>query len=158
MMKILPYDSFTILTPDILAVVLQRLNGKIEDKKMLRFSREHALYEGTISEQGFKISRIIHHRNSVLPVIEGRFEVQSHQTAVHIQMKLHPFVMGFLGFWLLSWYSAVIPISLAGAIPINIIALFVGMPIMMLVIFWAVFWTEANRSRSELAKIIQGQS
>jgi hypothetical protein len=155
-MKILPLDSFTIFTPDTVSVVLQRLSAKIEASKIFRFSTEHAPYQGTISEQGFQISRI-HYRNLFIPVIQGRFEAQSHQTAVHIQISLHPAAMAFLGFWFLFWYSAVAPIMLADAMAVNMAALFLGMPLVVVVMIWVVFWTEANRSRSELAQIIQGQ-
>ncbi|MBH8577804.1 hypothetical protein I8752_33555 [Nostocaceae cyanobacterium CENA369] len=157
-MKVLPDDTFTILTPDSLPIVLQRLSAKVEPTKMFRVSKKHAPYQGTISEQGFQITRIIHYRNSFLPVIRGRFEAQVHQTVVHIQMSLHPFVMTFLGFWFLCWYGAVVPITLAGAMPSQMIAIFLGMPIAMLIVFWIAFWTEANRSRSELTQIIQGQA
>ncbi|MFN6568623.1 hypothetical protein [Dendronalium sp. ChiSLP03b] len=156
-MKVLPYNTFTILTTDPLPIVLQRLGAKVEPTKIFRFSTKHAPYQGTISEQGFQISRIIHYRNSFLPVIRGDFEVQPHQTAVHIQMSLHPFVMAFLGFWFLCWYGAVVPVTLANAMPSNMAAVFLGMPIVMLIVFWIAFWTEANRSHSELAQIIQGQ-
>ncbi|MHC5862635.1 hypothetical protein [Nostoc sp.] len=156
-MKILPNDTFIILTSDSLPIVLQRLNAKVEPTKAFRFSRKHAPYQGTISESGFQISRIIHYRNSLLPVIQGRFEVQSHQTLIHVQMSIHPFVMAFLGFWFLFWYGAVIPITLTGAMPHQMAAIFVGMPMLMLIIFWVAFWSEANRSRSELSQIIQGE-
>lgn len=156
-MKVLPYDSFTILTPDPLPIVLQRLNALVEPTKTFKFSTKHAPYQGSISESGFQISRIIHYRNSFLPRIRGRFEVQSHQTLIHVQMGLHPFVMAFLGFWFFCWYSAIIPITLAGAMPNNMAALFIGMPILMLIIFGVAFWSEANRSRNELTQIIQGQ-
>ncbi|MHC0068723.1 hypothetical protein ACWATR_38655, partial [Nostoc sp. UIC 10890] len=63
----------------------------------------------------------------------------------------------FLGFWFLSWYGAIIPIALTGAMPNYMVALFVGMPILMLIIFGVAFWSEANRSRSELTQIIQRQ-
>lgn len=156
-MKVLPYNTFTISTPDALSVVLQRLNAKVEPTKVFRFSTKHAPYQGSISEEGFKISRIIHYRNSFLPVIKGRFEVESHQTIIHIEMSVHPFVMAFLGFWFLLWYGAIAPITLTGAMPKHIAPVFVGMPILMLVVFWLAFWLEANRSRTELTQIIQGQ-
>ena len=156
-MKVLPHDSFTILIPDALPIVLQRLNAKVEQKKVFRFSNKHAPYQGTISEEGFRISRIIHYRNSFLPVIRGRFEVESHQTMIHVQMSIHPFVMAFLGFWFFFWYSAVVHTILTSAMPTNMVAQSVGMPMLILIIFWVAFWSEANRSRSELTQIIQGQ-
>ncbi|WP_392534049.1 hypothetical protein [Nostoc sp. C117] len=156
-MKILPYDTFTVFTSDPLPIVLQRLNDKIEPTKIFRFSREHAPYQGTISEEGFQIRRIIHYRNSFLPVIRGRFEVEPYQILIHVRMSVNSFVMGFLGFWFLSWYSAVIPITLTTAIPNYMAAVFLGMPMIMAIVFWVAFWSEANRSRSELSQIIQGE-
>ncbi|WP_334881319.1 hypothetical protein [Nostoc sp.] len=41
--------------------------------------------------------------------------------------------------------------------PDHMAALFVGIPILMLIIFCVAFWLEANRSRTELRKTIQGQ-
>ncbi|BCL39715.1 hypothetical protein [Nostoc sp. MS1] len=156
-MKILPHDEFTIVTSDSLPIILERLSANIEPPKAFRFSTKHALYQGSIGSESFQISRIIHYRNSFLPTIRGRFEVQSHQTLIHVQMSLNPFVMGFLGLWLLFWYSAVVPISLTGAMPHQMAALFLCMPMLMLVIFCIAFWSEANRSRTELTKIVHGQ-
>ncbi len=156
-MKILPYDTFTILAPESLPIVLQRLNAKVEPVKAFRFSKKHAPYQGTISEEGFQISRIIHHRNSFLPMIRGRFEVQSHQTLVHVKMSIHTFVKVFLVCWFCFWYSAVIPITLVGAMPYHMTAIFVVMPMLMLIILGLAFWSEANRSRRELSQIIQGE-
>ncbi|MEB3336687.1 MAG: hypothetical protein VKJ46_04440 [Leptolyngbyaceae bacterium] len=156
-MKLLPRDTFTLSTADSLPVVLQRLTAQVEAPKGFRFSRQHAPYEGTVSEQGFQINRIIHYRNSFLPVIRGRFEPEAKGTLIYIQMGLHPFVMAFLGFWVLAWYSGVIPMILLGAMPVAIAALFAGIPLLMLVIFGIAFWTEAKRSRRELTQILQGE-
>ncbi|BAY80011.1 hypothetical protein NIES25_64990 (plasmid) [Nostoc linckia NIES-25] len=156
-MKVLPYNTFTISTSDPLSVVLQRLNAKVEATKAFRFSTKHAPYQGSISEEGFQIRRIIHYRNSFLPMIRGRFEVESHQTIIHIEMSVHPFVMAFLGFWFFCWYGAIAPIILTGAMPKHMVPVFLGMPILMLIIFWLAFWLEANHSRTELTQIIQGQ-
>ncbi|NEU76973.1 hypothetical protein PI95_031870 [Hassallia byssoidea VB512170] len=156
-MKILPYDTWIISTSDSLPIVLQRLNAKVEPPKVFRFSTRHAPYQGTISEEGFRINRIIHYRNSFLPVIRGRFEVQSHQTLIHVQMSIHPFVMASLGFWYLVWFSTLVSITLTGSIPLHETTLHVGLPMLLLIIFLVAFWSEANRSRSELSQIIQGE-
>ncbi|HLO84551.1 MAG TPA: hypothetical protein VK203_05990 [Nostocaceae cyanobacterium] len=145
------------MIPAPLPVVQQRLTTNVEAVKLYRFSRQHAPYQGTISEQGFQISRIIHSRNSFLPIIRGSFESKSYETAVHVQMSFHPIVMGFLGIWFLCWYSATIPISLAEALHVNMRFVFLGMPLIMLVIFWLTFWSEVNRSRRDLIQILQGQ-
>lgn len=156
-MKILPYDTSIILTSDSLPIVLQRLNAKVEPPKVFRFSTRHAPYQGTISEEGFQINRIIHYRNSFLPIIRGRFEVQSHQTLVHVQMSINPFVKAFFAFWYLGWFSTLVFITLTGSMPLHMVTLNVGIPMLILIIFLGGFWSEANRSRSELSQIIQGE-
>lgn len=157
-MKLLPHDAFTVVTADPPPIVLRRLTAIIEPVQLLRFSKNHALYQGSISAEGFQISRIIDYRNSFLPVISGRFERQLHGTAVHIQMSLHPFVMAFLPFWYLFWYGAIIPVTLTGAMPNRIIAVFFGMPVLALVFFYVAFWSEAKSNRRELTQIIQGDT
>ncbi len=158
-MHLLPYDTLTLQTTDSLAILLERLTAHIEVQKNFRwsFSRNHKPYAGTLSETGFEIHRIIHYRNSFLPMIRGRFEPSPEGTIVHITMRLHPFVIAFLIFWYLAWYSFSIPIGLAGAIPTIFAFQFLGLPIAILIVFWIAFWTEAHRSRRELTQIILGQ-
>ncbi|AFZ18948.1 WD40 repeat domain-containing protein [Allocoleopsis franciscana] len=159
-MQLLPYDTFTIHTRKPLEDVIEQLDAQIEAPKPIRwsFSRNHALYEGTINSSGFKINRIIHYRNSFIPNIQGRFEPSSDGTLIRVTLKLHPFVTAFLVFWYLVWYSATIPLFLFGALSgdVDVITAlqFVGMPIVLLFVFWCTFWYEANRSRRELAQII----
>jgi hypothetical protein len=157
-MKILPYDSSTISTSDSLPIVLQRLNAKVEPPKLFRFSTRHAPYQGTFSEEGFQIKRIIHYHNDFLPIIRGRFEVQSHQTLVHVQMSINPFVKASIAFVYLVWFSTLVSIALTGNMTRSMdTLLYVGMPILILIVFLTGFWSEANLSRSELSQIIQGK-
>ncbi|MCP2727082.1 WD40 repeat domain-containing protein [Limnofasciculus baicalensis] len=158
-MKLLPYDSFTIQTRDPLPLILQRLNTKVEAPRIrFGFSHHHALYQGTVSEGEFKITRIINYRNSFLPIIRGSFEQQPDGTTIiHITMGLHPFVMAFLWFWYLTWYSGSIPIVFIGGMPSIIAVPLIGLPILILAAFWYGFWFEADRSRREVTEIILGE-
>lgn len=159
-MRLLPYDTFSIQTPDRLPTVLERLATQIEPEKPFRwqFSRNHLPYEGTCSEAGFQIRRILHSRNSFLPMILGRFESSPSGTLVHITMRLHPFVIAFLVFWYLVWYGFLIPIWLTGAMPTIFALQFLGLPIAVLGVFWATFWAEASRSRHDLMQMILGHA
>ncbi|WP_231865465.1 hypothetical protein [Nostoc sp. PCC 7120 = FACHB-418] len=143
------------MTPDSLPIVVQRLRANIEPPKALRFSRKHLTYQGSISEEGFQIIRIINYRHSFFPVIRGRFEEQSQQTLIHVQMSVDNAAMAFLGFWLLFWYSAIVPTTVTD-MPSQMTALLLGMPILMLIIFWVAFWSEVKRNHTELSDIIQG--
>jgi WD40 repeat protein len=158
-MRFLPYDTFTLQTPDPLPIVMNRLAAQIEPTKIVRwsFSRNHLPYQGTFSETGFQISRIIHNRNSFLPMIRGQFESSSLGTSVHITMRLHPVVIAFLSCWYLFWYGIFFPVWLTGSIPATFALLFLGSPIALLLVFWGAFWAEASRSRGDLEQIILGQ-
>ena len=161
-MRLLPNEKFTIQTQEPLSKVIEKLEAHIEDPKIFRwpFSRNHAPYAGTISDSGFKIYRIIHYRNSFLPIIRGKFESSKEGTKIHVTMNLNPFVMVFLIFLFLPFFS-IISIFIFLLILENGFVLpeilFLGLPIFVLFIFWCAFWYEANRSRQELTQIIEGK-
>ncbi len=161
-MRLLPHETFTVKSPEPLSKIIEKLEAKIEPQKIVRwgFSHRHFSYEGTISQSGFKIHRIIHYRNSFLPIIRGEFEALPKETLVHITMELHPFVMTFL----IVVFSIIYSLSLAvflseifsGTLPTFEAFLLLGFPVIILFSFWCAFWYEASRSRRELIQIIQG--
>lgn len=159
-MKLFPYDSLTIQTYDPLPIVFRRLAAKVEPKKTSRwlFDHNHAPYEGTISETGFEISRIIHHRNSFIPMIRGHFEASASGTTVRITMRLHPLIWIFLGFWYFTWYGITIPLAIFGKMSTNMAIWFLAIPVLTLFAFWCAFWEEATRSRRDLLEIILGRT
>ncbi|AFY99438.1 hypothetical protein [Calothrix sp. PCC 6303] len=157
-MKIIPYDTLTIATPDSLSVVLERLNANVEPIQRLRLSRKHALYQGTVTDLGFQISRIINYKNSFFLLVKGQFETQFNQTLIHVKISIHPFVISYLVFFFLFWYSAFVPIVLTDPLLEHMIPLFIGIPIPSLFIIWLAFWSEAKRNRKDLSAIIQGRS
>ena len=175
MKKIIPLSRFTIFTTYTADEVVQRL-------------RECLFYQGTISEKGFKITR--NYYRAGLTLIQGRFEAQSHQTAVHIKMSLHPMMIAALGFLLFVWYGIAVPnafesakylyakpkyvpipsdgniVSSAiksvaeadpGTMPTHLAAMYLGMPIVIVIIFCVFFWADTKRIRRELSQIIQGK-
>ncbi|MGI8501137.1 MAG: hypothetical protein ACR2LR_08345 [Hassallia sp.] len=156
-MKILPNHTSIISTSDSLSIVLQRLNAKVEPPKVFRFYTRHAaLYEGTISSEGFQINRIIQQRKSFSPIIRGRFEVQSHQTLVHVQISMSRFVKASLPLGYLIWVSMLFS-SLRDSISLHTIILCVGLPLVLLIICLVAFWSEAKSNRNELSQIIKGE-
>lgn len=163
-MKILPYHTFSLRTDRPLSEVINQLNRYVEPPKQFRWSwsHHHAPYAGTISSDGFEIHRIIHYRNSFLPKIRGRFESNTQGTIIHVTMRLHPLVIGFLAFWYWTWYSATIPMILFGVFSGDVVLviglLFLGLPLVLLVVFMSAFWYEANRSQGELTQIIQAET
>jgi WD40 repeat protein len=158
MIKILPHYTFTIQTKAPFPIILGRLSEKIEPPKMFRFGRfqSHLPYEGTFSEEGFKVSRVIHYRNSMLPMIQGRFERSENTTIVQIDMDVHPISISFLSIFYLVWFVFGGVIALMGGWNGSTL-LFLCFPILLLGIFFGAFWLEAKHSRSELTAILLGQ-
>lgn len=104
-MSFLPYENFTITTNLDSEEVKRILADVIEPPKTFRnswssASRSHKPYEGKIYDDSFQISRIIHTRNSFLPIIKGKISPQVIGCSINITMKLHIFVLIFMGYWL----------------------------------------------------------
>ena|SRR5687768_7943521 len=95
-----PFERLTIETPLAPEEVRQRLAQIIEPKQMFRFfSRDHKAYQGNLNNDRFEVSRIIHYRNSFLPVIKGEIRPGLGGTVVDITMHPHPFVIAFMIIW-----------------------------------------------------------
>jgi len=159
--KLPPKDSFTIESQmDAEAkAIAQKLALFISPRPMLGWSRaqQQTLYHGSISAQGFELTRSINHRNSFLPLIKGRFEALPQGTAVHVTMALQPIIIAFCTVWYLSWYSIGIPVFLWGGMPWTMVMILLGMPLLIGFIFWRAFWAEAKRSCRDLLQMIGGQ-
>jgi hypothetical protein len=101
-MLFFPYERLTLETSLTVNEVVAALSGYVEPKRFWRnpFSRDHKDYQGLVSAEGFKMSRIIHHRNSFLPVIKGRMHPMTRGARVEVTMSLHPFIAAFWVLWL----------------------------------------------------------
>lgn len=100
-MAFVPYEHFTIDTPLPFNEAVDRIARLVEPRQFFRwpFSRNHKEFEGTVTAQDFKISRIIHYRNSFLPIIRGQFVKTPLGTRLTIKMTLHPLVIAFMIIW-----------------------------------------------------------
>ena len=183
MQKLIPLESFTIVTPDTTDAVQKRL-------------KQCLFYRGDISEQGFKIFRNYYRRVPVT-LIKGHFKSQSHQTSVHIKISPHPYfivLLALLGliFWIyhgsivpnaFESYTYVKPVrtpvfspdnissdggfvksviestanSTERTMPAHLALLYLASPIIVLIIFWAAFWSNVKDTRRDLTLIIRGE-
>ena len=156
-MKILPYHTSIISTPDSLLIVLQRLNAKVEPSKVFGFyTRPTALYEGTISSESFQIRRTVYQPELFSPIIRGRFEIQSHQTLVHVQISMSRFEKACLPFVYLVWVSMLFS-GFKGSMSFPVIILCVGLPLLLLIGVLRRFQSVVNRNFHELSQIIKGE-
>lgn len=158
-LKLFPYETWVLAIPQPLATVRARLEAKVEPPRVWRsgFQRHHQPYEGTIRDQDFTLRRIIHYRNSFLPQIHGRWEPSSEGTKIKMTFGLHPVVLVFLSVWFTVWYSSALPIALLGGLPPLIPVAFLTMPLLMLILFFAVFWAEVRHSQRELTAIFRNE-
>ena len=156
-MKFLPYDKFEIETTKAPEVIVESLKPKIDPRKLFRFSSDHAYFQGNISLNGFKLSRIIHYRNPCLPIILGRFLPKVSGTKVVIKMRLHVLITAFMSIWFggvgLGCFL-VLNYVFTGKKPISLL-LFI--PFLMLFIGWAMisgwFWFEAKKQKPMLVEL-----
>jgi hypothetical protein len=70
-------------------------------------------YEGSISGKEFKINRIIHYRNSFLPVINGSVTPVIRGCRIHITMRMAWFVILFAFVWFIGALFGAIMIGYA---------------------------------------------
>ena len=116
-------------------------------------------FQGEITQNGFKITRIIHYRNSFLPIITGKFLPGNPRLKVEIRMGLHPFVTAFICIWFggVGLISIIFLASmLSGTTTFSIDSL---IPLGMLVFGWALvsggFWFEVKKQKPMLIEMFE---
>jgi len=63
------------------------------------FPKGDKYFEGSVSENSFKICRCIHYRNSFLPLIIGTIEANEYGSTINIRMRMAIPVIVFLVIW-----------------------------------------------------------
>ena len=142
-MKLWPYHSFDIETALSLDDCIASLSSEVEPNKWFRFSTKHKIFQGVVSHAGFKITRIVHYRNSFLPVVYGTFRSGLRGTTVAIKMRMHPWVTTFMCVWFGGvGLVLVVLIDFQRLIPL-------GMLIFGLALINGGFWFEVKRTKPE---------
>lgn len=123
-------------------------------------SKSNALFEGVVSEDQFRIQRIINYRNSFLPEIIGHFNSSLNGTKIDLNFKIQPFVLVFMGIWFgtlsIALMAILVGIFAQGANPMAILA-----PLVMLIFGFALvyfgFHKEVAKAISELRSILNAR-
>lgn len=102
MLPLLPYQQLVFASPLSKEEVIRRLTLEVAKPRsgLQWFEKRTEKFEGTVSEAGFQIHRIIRYRNSFLPVIHGRFSPLGPGVRIEVTMKLHLVVLAFSLIWL----------------------------------------------------------
>lgn len=160
-MKLIPYDSFEIVSGLSASDIVAVLNDNIEPTKWVRFSRDHKVFQGSLTRDGFVVTRIIHYRNSFLPIIRGTFKSDPSGVAIAIKMRLHHFVTAFMCVWFGGVGIGIIAMATAFIADARARHPAMLVPLAMLVFGWALvtggFWVEAKKSKPILLDIFKGR-
>jgi len=93
-----PYFRFVGEADVPIDKVIARLTPHVAARKWLSWKRPDTEFEGSVSQRGFSLNKIISGRDSFNPLIVGRFAALASGTRVTVQMYLHPFVLAFCCF------------------------------------------------------------
>ena len=160
-MNIFPYYSFAISTQLSKHACLTVIKQETEPYKWFRLETNHKLFQGDIQHETFKIVRIIHYRNSFMPVIHGSFLPQINGSRINIKMKMHPLIFGFLCVWFGGVGIGCIVSAYIILQDLTRISLPLFIPWIMLLFGIALingcFWFEVNKTAPLLKKIFQAK-
>lgn len=153
---LIPYDQVILKTSLNIEQVYQKLAEVIEPRTYMRFSRDHAYFEGSLERDAFKISRIIHYRNSFLPVILGEMRDEVDGTAVIIRMRLNWIVVTFILIWVLM-VSGIIIATLFGFLADKFLPwIMPTLLILVMYIFSLIFFhREAKKAKVYLQELLE---
>ena len=162
----LPVESYILTTKLSVDEVRARIQQNTSPKKDMGFfapkNNSSKPYEGSITSNSFKISRIINYTNSFLPIITGTISSYAGRTEVKINMRLASFVkifvlifMGLIGVALivhLFLFARNMPAKSSFSLLITFISfIFCGL------LTYFAFKKESTISKQFLAKVLEGE-
>ncbi len=167
-MKYLPLENLTYSTSLSPQEALDRIAAVTEPAKGFRLtnpfsSKSRLPYEGHVRGDSFNITRIIGYRNSFLPRIKGQVSGglgRTSLTKVRVTMRLHPFVLAFMGIWLCG-VGVFMVVGLVAAIERGSFDSVVLIPIGMLVFGYGLatgaFKFESGKTKRDLASLLEAR-
>lgn len=138
--------------------VEQRLAAEVEPRKLFRWglSRNHKFFTGTVEGRQFNINRIVHYRNSFLPVITGQIYDDLDTSRIEITMRLSYLVIIFMALFIPSWafatFGALLNVESSGTTPF---ILSFGFLVFFYGISMVFYNYEVNKARRHLEEILQ---
>ncbi len=157
-----PHDTFVMETDLTPHEVVEVLKEHVEPTKWMRLTHSHATFQGDVRVDGFTITRIIHYRNSFLPVVTGTFlPARGKGIQLHIRMSLSSWVKGFGLFWgcAVMWMfsTAILFGEREEEIPGMIYLIPFGMVAFLFGLMHIGFWPEARKQKRMLVEMFHGK-
>jgi hypothetical protein len=102
MIPVIPYKHIRISTALTVEEAMRLVSSAISPLRILdNWSTPTGKeFEGSVTQQGFKIQKIIHHRNSFLPILYGKFIPTENGTKVDVYLTLDVLMIIFVCVWL----------------------------------------------------------
>jgi len=159
MILLIPYIHLTLKTYLPAHEAEQRLAAHVEPRKLRwRLSHNHKFFTGTVENGRFNINRIIHYRNSFLPIIVGQIHDDLDTTRIEITMRLSYLVIAFMALFIPFWAFASFDFlfSPESSNPTSFAAFF-GFLVLFYGISMIFYNYEVNKARQHLEEIFQVQ-
>ena len=101
-MPVIPYKHISISTSLTVDQAVSLVSSAISPRRTLSnwSASTNKEFEGLVTEQGFKIQKVIQYRNSFLPVLYGRFVPNEKGTKVDIHLTMDVLIIIFACVWL----------------------------------------------------------
>lgn len=158
MLQLLPYVRETYHSSRAPTALLDRLRTQVAPPTWFRWNPTSLPFEGEVHEAGFKVMRIIHYRNSFLPVILGEVRPEGPGTAVRVQMRLAHFISAFMVVWfsgvLLGMLAVIMALS-AGQPAWGGLLAISGMLAFGVALVLLPFWYEVRQARPILRDLLE---
>jgi hypothetical protein len=152
-----PFRKFEFSTPMSMAHAARVLEEIVEPPRKWGWPTSPKLgyFEGRVSGSRFKIHRIIHYRNSFIPIIEGNLRRDGLGTVVTLNMRLvWPIVPVWFGIILfLAWGSVAVDSRLAG--PFGARILLLGMALFIYLVATIPFAIEVRIAMKRLLELLR---
>lgn len=161
MFPLLPYQKLVFESPLSREEIIERLTRKVIKRRQEWFEQSTIPFEGTVSDTGFQISRIINYHNSFLPVINGCFFSHMEGVRIEVTMRLRTNMLIFCIVWFSFIGFAIIngtffspggsPPTLIEVLPTCLFYLF------FYFLFALGFWFEAKKAKNLLSEIFEAE-
>ena len=160
-MKIYFKDCFEIDSLLPACEIYAALDAVVEPPKWFRWrSTSGKKFYGEISNDNFKIWRIISYRNSFIPIIEGKITPTISGSSIAVTMRLHWFVALFMLFWLGGVSTGVVTFLIAvmrGKMePFPTLLIPLGMLVFGIAMTSGCFWWEVKKTKPALIELLKG--
>lgn len=162
MPPLFPYQRLVFESPLSREEITRRLTRKVTKRRQDWFEKSTLPFEGTVSDTGFKVSRIINYRNSFLPVIDGRFFPLMRGVRVQVTVRLPANVLFFCVVWfslvgLIGLGSILSPSSVKGVSAFEMLIGVLAMSVFFYLLVTLSFRFEAKKASKLLSEVFEAE-